>query len=200
MLSWHSISKKIVEKSGIDWIGNEKEKDLCVYSFEILLSNCFNFALIIAFCFYFDIVKESLLFIFFYCPVRFFAGGGHAPNHISCVVIFYLYMHGSIVLSQCLLQQFSDKLLLLCMVFLFLFCCYVNYKYACYHKPEKQKTRHRKRTAILFLIDAIILLYCFDQKMNAPIILASLGFTLESIMLLPLFYKPPVYKVESMRL
>lgn len=197
MMGWHAISKSLVERSGIDWTDNEKEKDLCVYAFELLLSNIFNFILVISLCIFFNIQKECIIFLLFYCPVRFFAGGGHAPNHLSCIVIFYLYMHGSIILSNWLLKEFYAVYLLPLAGILLLLCLCLNIKYAAFHKAKLQKARHRKITGVLFLIEIIVMLLCLSQGYYLPIFLAVFGFVLESVMLLPFIYKPPVYQAES---
>ncbi len=64
-----------------------EEQTIYQYAYEILLGQIINIALAGVIAWLFNDVVTVLIFLLAYMPLRSFAGGLHADNHLSCSII-----------------------------------------------------------------------------------------------------------------
>jgi len=64
----------------------EDDREVYVYSFEVLLSASASFLTLIILAFLSHTVLETALYLLGFIPLRQIAGGYHAPNHFRCYI------------------------------------------------------------------------------------------------------------------
>ena len=80
------MSKNISSFFITQGIIQEDDREVYVYSFEVLLSASASFLTLIILAFLSHTVLETALYLLGFIPLRQIAGGYHAPNHFRCYI------------------------------------------------------------------------------------------------------------------
>ncbi len=83
------ISKKVTATLLKNKIISEKEKEMCIYGLEYIISAVFPTIVSIAVSALFGLESIVLLYIFTFMAFRAFAGGYHASSHLKCQITFF---------------------------------------------------------------------------------------------------------------
>lgn len=97
----------ILSKMIINNIIDENELDNYHYALEVLFLKMVHFIMIIGIGLYFNILIETIIFLYIYCSVRKYIGGYHSKNLYICLLLSVLF----IVFLELLLtyKEFFDE-------------------------------------------------------------------------------------------
>lgn len=110
----------ILSKMIINNIIDENELDNYHYALEVLFLKMVHFIMIIGIGLYFNILIETIIFLYIYCSVRKYIGGYHSKNLYICLLLSVLF----IVFLELLLtyKEFFDEKIIFLVIFIGL--CY----------------------------------------------------------------------------
>ena len=139
---------------------SEDRKEMYQYSFELLISALINLLLVLLLGLLFHAFLETLVFLFFFCPLKRYTGGFHMPGYGSCITFF-----GVLYTALLSFHQFCD----INVTFLFLLSVLVSAAFIARFSPIESK--HKKlsnkekkalsRKAIILLLSDILLFVLF---------------------------------------
>ncbi len=99
------LSNYYIKKNKID----EEEKEIYVYSFEILLSTILNFLALMIFAILTKTYFEAIIFTIIFISLRGCAGGYHANTHLGCLLCLLLVYSGLVLFVKFLdLNNFKN--------------------------------------------------------------------------------------------
>lgn len=81
------ISKSLANNLLQSGIISLDDLELYDYGIQLILSILINFVTTILIGIFFDMILETFLFILIYIPLRTYAGGYHAKNHLKCYIL-----------------------------------------------------------------------------------------------------------------
>lgn len=70
---------------------NDVNDEVVVYGLELLFGSIVNFIILLFIGMIFHKIPETICFLVFFCPIRQYTGGYHAPNSSLCTLIFSVY-------------------------------------------------------------------------------------------------------------
>lgn len=112
----NTLSQKFVSEK----ILCEKDKEICSYGLEIIISSMVSICLVLIISIMNVRVMEGVIYLLFYCLLRTYAGGYHAKSHKSCILTFVCTYIAVICITK--LSVIANKLMILFLVF---FCIFV---------------------------------------------------------------------------
>ncbi|MEA4895105.1 MAG: accessory gene regulator B family protein [Oscillospiraceae bacterium] len=86
MLSSSIIAEKLVFQATSIGAIKYKDHDLYLYAFHALISYTCSFATMFVIAFLMNRLIESVIFIFFFYPLRIYAGGFHEKSELRCYI------------------------------------------------------------------------------------------------------------------
>lgn len=86
MLSSTSIAEKLVFQATSNGVIKDKDHDLYLYAFHALISYTCSFATMFVIASLMHRLIESVIFIFFFYPLRIYAGGFHEKSELRCYI------------------------------------------------------------------------------------------------------------------
>jgi len=86
MLSRTSIAEKLVFQATNSGVIKDKDHDLYLYAFHALISYTCSFATMFVIALLMHRLIESVIFIFFFYPLRIYAGGFHEKTELRCYI------------------------------------------------------------------------------------------------------------------
>ena len=90
---------------------NQDDYEVYKYGFEVLIAFIVNIAIVLSIGLLFNKIFYSIAFLICYCPIRQFAGGYHADNHLNCCIIF-----AGIYVVSVFLRCIAEPPLVLCFI------------------------------------------------------------------------------------
>ena len=69
-------------------IVSEEQMEICEYGLELIASGILNIIILVICSFCLHEEKFIVLYFLGFIPLRLFAGGYHADNHLNCCIIF----------------------------------------------------------------------------------------------------------------
>jgi accessory gene regulator B len=99
MLSSTSIAEKLVFQATSNGAIKDKDHDLYLYAFHALISYTCSFATMFVIASLMHRLIESVLFIFFFYPLRIYAGGFHEKTELRCYIISTIMFVGMILID-----------------------------------------------------------------------------------------------------
>lgn len=78
------VVNKVYDLNNID---DKNKREITAYGFEIMLSTFLSVIAVMIFAFFMGRVKETMVFLMFFMPLRTYSGGYHAGTHIRCFLI-----------------------------------------------------------------------------------------------------------------
>lgn len=70
--------------------GNEKNKAIYEYGFQILLNTVLSLVTVMCLGIAFNKFPETIFYLFCYCSIRLYAGGFHASTNNRCMIMFVM--------------------------------------------------------------------------------------------------------------
>lgn len=131
------------------------EKESCLYGIQITTANLINFAIAFGIGFWLESVLEIAVFYAVFVSLRFFCGGYHAKNYISCFCLFaitcVLYLTGANVIR---IYVKDAVWLWMAVVILLGICIFVKAPIDHRNRPftTDERTLFRKRSLKLYLL------------------------------------------------
>ena len=96
---------------------SEDDRDVYVYSFEIMLSTLQSFLALAVLAIVFGSVLETMIFLTGFVPLRLIAGGYHAKNHFRCfLILMFVYSAFLLVLFYLPLEFMLPVIVTSCLV------------------------------------------------------------------------------------
>lgn len=144
MLSSFFISREIIK---------EDERDIYDYSFEIMFSTIINFLVV----FVISLITHTILYTCFYIVsfmiVRGTAGGYHAKNHLTCLMILVL-CYGSFLILLKILPSFWMTIVLSLFVSVSCVLVFIFSPVEDHNKPlnQQEKIKFKKKSRIVILL------------------------------------------------
>jgi len=86
----------LVQNNAID----EQKQDVYAYGLELLFSSVVNLVLALAAAAVIGRLWYAIVFLALFMPLRQFAGGYHAPNHLSCGLMFIAALAALLLLER----------------------------------------------------------------------------------------------------
>ncbi|ACA54345.1 accessory gene regulator ArgB-like protein [Clostridium botulinum] len=169
-----SISKKIVDKLIDGNVIVSEDKDLYTYGFHQGFLMIFNIFTAIAIGILFKMVRESLIFLAAYIPLRSYAGGYHAKTPLRCYIFSIIIMIVVLLgIKFIYWNSFICSIVTFCTTSIIFALKPVEDK----NKPLDQKERdvYKRRTKIiLFVLLGIGLMFWFidNKQISITIIMA----------------------------
>lgn len=80
--------------------GNEKNKAIYEYGFQILLNTVLSLIIVICLGIVLNRFPETLFYLFCYCIIRLYAGGFHASTNNRCMIMFVMAYCISVILFE----------------------------------------------------------------------------------------------------
>jgi len=150
------LSEKITSSFIANNIIQEDDYKLYLYSFEILLSTVLNVFAICIIAVATKTVLETLCYFIAFIPLRQFAGGYHAKNHIRCFVILMVVYIGFLMLINVSPMGHSD-LVVFISVFISLIIVFFLAPVADINKPlnDKEIIRFRYKSRLLITVYSV---------------------------------------------
>ena len=182
-----NISSFFVSKGII----SEDDKDVYIYSFEILLSTVVNFFALVLISIITHTIPETALYILGFVPLRQIAGGYHAKNHFRCfwILMFsysiFLTLVYFLPMDFVFITIFVSGILSVVLVFVFAPSEDINKPFS---NEETIRFKRKSRFIIMAYIVLISLLAVFITNKIFAFSLAS-GVLTVSISLLANFIK-----------
>lgn len=99
MLSSKSIAEKLVFQATNSGVIKDKDHDLYLYAFHALISYTCSFATMFVIAMLMHRLIESVIFIFFFYPLRVYVGGFHAKTELKCYIISTIMFIGMILID-----------------------------------------------------------------------------------------------------
>lgn len=165
------ISHFFIKKNVI----SQKDFDIYVYSFELLISTLINFVMIISIAIFSRKVTETIFYIVAFIPLRIFAGGYHADTHERCLLILLISYLVFLILISCVSIYLS---IIISLVSLGL-ANIIIYIYAPVEDPnnpmnEKQKRKSKIKSRVVISLISLTALFIILIDTNLGLSL-SLG-------------------------
>lgn len=208
MFSYEMLADKLVNMADVDWTGRENQKNTCRYGMELFIAMMVNFTIVLIVGLALGMIKEVLIYLFAWGSLRLFAGGRHASNHRSCIMIFTLAMLFIIYGCKYLMIYFDLRNVETAVMIAALI---INGLYAGNHKTNQQKAVKYKLITMTVLVIQLVIL-CIGNGIMFTGIETDLQYHLsvlsgavmaESIFLIPFQFskksKPLLNKVDSMQ-
>lgn len=157
------LKKEIIEYS---------KKELIIYGFQLTLSTFASMVTILTLSYFFNILY-GFIFLFFFMPIRFYAGGYHAQTYRQCYIYTNTCFLGTLAFSNIIFKYnlLHGYILLAMISLLFLF-----FATPCKNQKnpldKKEFIKNRINTRILLLIYSFMLIVIYR---NYPFIFL-LGF------------------------
>ena len=170
-----AISSKIVDYAFFsDVTVNPKEKEICSYGIEILVSSIIGTIIIVTIGTALGMLPETLVYLAIFIVLRQYTGGLHLDTYTKCNVSSCLLFIGIMFLYKFLSEMFSIYVLSLC-VFLSVSVIIMNCPVENKNKPitEAERAKLKFKAVILSVLCGIagIILTIFGNNIGVLIIL-----------------------------
>ena len=159
MLSSFFISKTLIK---------EDEREVYDYCFEIMLSTIINFLVVFVISLITHTIIQTVLYIVSFMIVRGTAGGYHAENHLSCLVILVL-SYGSFLALLNILPNMWLKIISLIFIFISVVLVFILSPIEDHNKPltEQESKKYKKKSIIVILLLSFLTLVLSVLLSNA---------------------------------
>lgn len=157
--------------------------DICRYGINQCITTLFNFVTTLIIGLIYGMVLEAIIFTIAYIPIRIYAGGYHAKTPVGC------WMFSAVILTLVLLVMKEIKFSLLVSVLLLI----ASGSFVCILSPVEDANKpldeiemkvYKKRTLIMMISEAIILIIFLFFKWRRVTISAIMAWVILSIMLI----------------
>ena len=157
--------------------------DICRYGINQCITTLFNFVTTLIISLIYGMVLEAIIFTIAYIPIRVYAGGYHAKTPVGC------WMFSVVILALVLLVMKGINFSLLVSVLLLiasgsLVCILSPVEDANKPLDEIEMKVYKKRTLIMMISEAIILIIFLFFKWRRVTISAIMAWVVLSIMLI----------------
>lgn len=105
------VAQKIVDYLCGDGIIKEKESDVYVYAYELLLSSLISVFLVLSLSLVCGNILYAGAFLIGFVPLRIYIGGYHASSHFNCHLVFLIAFLTSVVLSYQIVATYRFRLI-----------------------------------------------------------------------------------------
>lgn len=163
---------------------SDEEKDICIYGFELLLSNLSTMFIMLIISIIFGNILYVLSFICVFFVPRLFCGGLHANTHLKCTLMSNAIFISVVIISKFLiyfnLEVFIVLLLVPSMIVTSVFSPVINKNH-----PISDKTYKRNRviSLSLSLINFAIIIFALYITNNEIVICSALSFIWVTILI-----------------
>jgi accessory gene regulator B len=99
MLSSTGIAEKLASQATNSGVIKDKDHDLYLYAFHALISYTCSFATMFVITLLMHRLIECVIFIFFFYPLRIYAGGFHEKTELRCYIISTFMFVGMILID-----------------------------------------------------------------------------------------------------
>ena len=175
-LASHLLSKSAIE---------EKDKDIYIYGFFMLLSYTFYFGITILIGILFSCVLESIVYFLTFQFIRKFAGGYHANTETRCEIMSIVSITLCISIIK-LSKTFDFQIALLIITAIAAVCVIIFSPLESPEKPLTNEERSRFRKVTYIILSIMSLGIVLSKMFNIEIILvpSCVSLILESILLI----------------
>lgn len=165
------LSQKIMQHSQ-----NYEKAEIYVYGLQLILSTSFTILSIILSSIYFYRWYDAFIFLFFFIPIRLFAGGYHACTYLGCYICSNTCFHISIILgNKYILNNFPTILFIFIAFSLYiLFSCPILHQNNLLSTESFMKNKKYLKITLILEFVAIYLLYKFVPTLSCKAIYTSL--------------------------
>ncbi len=188
MLTYKRLAEKFINLTDIDWNGRDEQRNTCVYGLEMLIAFVVNCMLLLLAGIVTGQMKEIMIYTFAWGSLRLFAGGGHARNHLYCIVYFVAVMYLVIKISGYLAVSENVEVIIL----LFMLAGFVmNWAFAGKQKESPEDTmKYKKRALMVWAIEYLVIVfilknYAREMELFYELVIFSGAVVAESLFLLP---------------
>jgi accessory gene regulator B len=155
---FRQIATKLVGVMVQDKIVLKDEEEIYLYGLETLIASIINVLLTISIGAILGYVVESIVFLAFYCPLRQFAGGYHAPSYLKCTLSFL----GIFALTILGYRQFGQYIGSIQMVVILLASCIGVVVLAPIEDPNKvldllERRKYKEKAIRLVCLDVMVI-------------------------------------------
>jgi len=106
------LSEKITSSFIRNEIIADKDYEVYIYSFEILLSTLLNFVAMCVIAITTKTVSETLVYLLAFIPLRQLVGGYHARNHIRCFLLLIMSYMGFLLIINFLSVNYGSYVII----------------------------------------------------------------------------------------
>lgn len=157
--------------------------DICRYGINQCITTLFNFVTTLIIGLIYGMVLEAIIFTIAYIPIRIYAGGYHAKTPVGC------WLFSAVILAIVLLvmKEFTFSLLVSVLLLIAsgsLVCILSPVEDANKPLDEIEIRVYKKRTLIMMISEAIILIIFLFFKWHRVTISAIMAWVIISIMLI----------------
>lgn len=151
---YNSMAKRLTDLFILKKIIKEEERNIYIYSFEVIISSLVYLTLFFAIALFFKCLLQSILFLTGFWIIRSVAGGYHAKTYIRCHMLFMSNQIIMILLCS-LLTNYTKHILLF--IFLLISIISIFIFSPVEHKNNKHNSKQIKKFKFLsrFLIIVI---------------------------------------------
>ena len=193
------MSRKISSVFVVHGIIHEEDRDVYVYSFEVLLSTLMSFVVLIVLSIISRTILETALYLIGFLPLRQIAGGYHAKNHFRCFLIM-LFSYLTLLTLLHYLPTSAITPVTCAGGLLSVFSVYLFAPSEDTNKPlsDKEVLRFRRKSRLSIIVYSIVI-GIFTVFVSDKIFALSLalGVFTAAASLLANFIKYKIRKVES---
>lgn len=157
--------------------------DICRYGINQCITTLFNFVTTLIIGLIYGMVLEAIFFTIAYIPVRIYAGGYHAKTPVGC----WLFSAVILVIVLLAIKKFTISLLVSVLLLIAsgsLVCILSPVEDANKPLDEIEMRVYKKRTLIMIISEAIILIIFLILKWQRIALCAIMAWVILSIMLI----------------
>ena len=179
------IVNETLKKFNDNQIIDDDNEDIYRYGLQLLVATIVKGIVILLIAFILKVVPETLLFLSVFASLRVNAGGVHADNYFTCLLVTIVFNFGSIYLAPLLTNGF--------ILFAILYICGILiYIYAPVDTPNKPLNKdeiiiYTKRSRMVFIILLILITTAFfaNPSLNKYCSIAILAILSETFSITP---------------
>lgn len=158
MVLYRNVAEWIIEEYDFEWNDNLRMKEACICSVENVIANVINMGMLVTLALITGFRSEIFIYFFTFAAMRTYAGGGHAKNHLRCILTYICIMISAIICAKCLVSVIGKNLLIICVLALVL-AGWVNMKYGSRQRElGERKAAYRKKLLLIYLIITVFML------------------------------------------
>lgn len=166
---------------------SEERRAIYEYGFELLFSTATCIAGILLLSLLGNCIRQAIVFLLYFIPIRIFGGGYHAKSYRSCFLLTNIVAFGSIFFAEVVWRnqsRYIELLLIACFMWALLFIWRVvpiipaKYRY----RTDREKINRKYAHAIL-VIEIVVLIYMRCYRFNSSIYTAIVTSCLVAFMM-----------------
>lgn len=160
------------------------DKEYYVYSFQCLIEHCMSLAFLLLISRYFDLVFETIIFMFTFSNIRRYSGGFHATSYLGCLLssLFIYIAYVKVIYPIFLVNPKYNMVALVASFLIILFIGAMNHPDMDLSIKEYSTNKSLARLVVTIEMSCIIALHAIGVS-STFILFMSFGIILSAMLL-----------------